>query len=135
VIERSRLWTLPALLLLALVLAACGDRTPPVPGSEELAEVEEGAAMAEVMALLPQGDLPENGTVQGYQRNRFLIDGANVEVVWVHAPGSGGTFDDPRLELNPLVFSGGTLDGWGWSHFDARSEEWSLPMPQQPQES
>ncbi|TVR67505.1 MAG: hypothetical protein EA422_00385 [Gemmatimonadales bacterium] len=128
------LFLLPALLLLALILVACGDRTPPPPGTEELAEVEEGASMSEVLALLPAGDLPENGTVQGYQRNRFLIDGAAIEVVWVHAPGSGGTFAHPRLELNPLIFVGGALDGWGWAHFDARADEWSLPMPQQPME-
>lgn len=128
-----RLLVLPALLTLALILVACGDRTPPPPGAEELAEVQEGASMSEVLALLPAGDLPENGTVQGYQRNRFLVDGSAVEVVWIHAPGSGGTFEDPRIELNPLIFVGGALDGWGWAHYDARTEEWSLPMPQQPE--
>jgi len=124
----------PVFLAFAFFLTACGDTTPSPPGTDALAEVQEGASTSEVLSLLPAGDLPENGTVQGYQRSRFLIDGSAVEVVWVHAPGSGGTFEDPRLELNPLVFVGGALDGWGWAHYDARTEEWSLPMPQQPQE-
>ena len=123
----------PALTMLALLvlgLVACGDAPPPVPGEDALAEVEEGMSMTEVMDRLPQGDLSDEGTVQGYQRHRYFVDGQNIEVVWLHVPGSGGQFADARSELNPVIFVGGVLDGWGWRHFDQRSGEWALPEPE-----
>ncbi len=84
------------------------------------------------MAILPQGELDDNGTVGGYHRGRYLIEGSNVEIVWIHRQGSGGAFQDPRIDLNPLIFRDRVLDGWGWSHFDSRSEHWDLPIPEGP---
>ena len=124
---------LTTLLFLFVLLPACGDTTPPLPGSEALAEVEEGTPRDDVMALLPQGELDvEAQTLNGYRLNRYLTDGATVEVVWLHRQGSGGDFQEPRQDLTPVIFRDGALDGWGWDHFDERAEAWSLPVPEAP---
>ena len=125
---------IPALL----VLSACGEAPPP--GEEALAEVEEGTPKAEVMALLPAGDLSgltaegeEDASVaQGYRTQRYFTGGATVEVVWLHRSGTGGEAGEPRSELTPVVFRNDALDGWGWSHFDARATEWGLSGPPGP---
>ena len=124
------LFLAPAFLL---VVSACGDTTPALPGSEALAEVEEGTPRDEVMALLPQGELDvEAQTLNGYRLNRYLADGSTIEVVWLHRQGSGGEFQEPRQDMTPVVFRDGALDGWGWAHFDERAEAWSLPVPETP---
>ena len=119
-------------LLLLLSLSACGDRSPPPPGGEELAGLEPGAEFEMVMSLLPPGEVSDAGNVSGYRRMRYLIEGASVEVVWIHRQGSGGDFQDPRIDLNPLIFKDRALDGWGWAHFDRRSAEWGLQVPDVP---
>lgn len=126
------MWAASVLLLLLLSLSACGDRTPSPPGSEELAGLEPGADFEVVMSLLPPGDAGDEGNAFGYRRIRYLIEGASVEVVWIHPQGSGGRFQDPRTDLNPLIFKDRALDGWGWSHFDRRSAEWGLQIPDAP---
>ena len=124
---------LAALLVLLFVLPACGDTSPALPGSEQLAEVEEGTPRDDVMALLPQGELDvEAQTLNGYRLNRYLADGSTIEVVWLHRQGSGGEFQEPREDMTPVVFRDGALDGWGWAHFDERAEAWSLPVPEAP---
>jgi hypothetical protein len=126
------MWAVSVPFLLLLSLSACVDRTPPLPGSEELTGLEPGADFEVVMALLPSGNGGEEGNTPGYRRMRYLIEGASVEVVWIHAQGSGGRFLDPRTDLNPLIFKDRALDGWGWSHFDRRSAEWGLRIPDAP---
>lgn len=122
-----------ALLIFASVLlVGCGESAPALPGEATLTEVEEGTPRDEVMALLPQGELSVEGTFEGYRRNRYLTDGRMVEVVWIHRQGSGGDFVEPRSDLTPVIFVDAVLDGWGWDHFDARAEEWSLPVPEAP---
>jgi len=129
----SSIRTASVLLLAAsLLLVGCGDSAPPLPGEAALAEVEEGTPRDEVMALLPQGELTVEGTFEGYRRNRYLTDGMMVEVVWLHRQGSAGEFEEPRADLTPVIFVDAVLDGWGWDHFDARADEWSLPVPEAP---
>ena len=126
------MWAVSVPFLLLVSLSACGDRTPPLPGSEELAGLEPGAEFELVMSLLPPGEVGDVGNVSGYRRMRYLIEGASVEVVWIHRPGSGGGFHDPRTDLNPLIFKDRALDGWGWAHFDRRSAGWGLQVPDAP---
>ena len=121
-----------AVFLLALVLALAGCGEAPPPGQEILVEVEEGTPQDEVLALLPDGGLDETAdrrVSHGYRWQRFLTGGQMVEVVWIHREGAGEEIVDPRLELTPVIFRDEVLDGWGWSHYDARSEEWNLGSP------
>lgn len=122
----------PVALLALVALPACADPPAP-PGQEALAEMETGWTRADVMDRLPEGDLAEDDAprvLEGYALERYFTDGANVEVVWLHRPGSGGEVTDARTDLNPVVFREGLLDGWGWEHFDRRAEEWGLRSPE-----
>jgi len=112
---------------LLLALTACADPAPP--GQDVLAEMEPGTPQAEVMAQLPDGGLEETAdrrVSHGYHLQRYFAGGGTVEVVWIHREGSDGQVEDIRTDLNPVIFRDEALDGWGWAHFDARSEEWSL---------
>lgn len=124
-----------AAVTLLLLLSGCGEAAPP--GQEALAAVEPGTPKAEVLALLPDGDLSglsgdgeaDSRVTQGYRTQRYFTGGATVEVVWLHHSGTEGEAVDPRTELTPLLFRNDILDGWGWDHFEERSGEWGLSAP------
>jgi len=119
------------MLLGGLLLAGC-EGAVVLPAEEILAEVEEGATRSEVLALLPDGGLEPDGPeqaatiVQGYHADRYFFDGIFVEVLWVHDVSAGYPRDEFRSFLNPVIFRDQVLDGWGWSHFEMRSEEWGI---------
>jgi hypothetical protein len=130
---RSRM-TLALMGLLVLVAAGCGGdgAEATLPHQGILAQLGEGYTLDDVMAQLPEGELSQGDAprvVHGYRAGRYLAGGANIQVVWLHAQGTGGEFTDPRTELNPVIFRNDLIDGWGWEHFDMRAEEWGLPVP------
>lgn len=124
------------------VLTACGEAEAPAPGTAVLEELDAGILQSEVMERLPDGGLraaPGAGGAtqvyrQGYRVDRYLIEGETVEVVWLHEPGAGRDIEDVRRELNPAIFRGNLLDGWGWTHFEARAGDWGLALPADPSE-
>jgi hypothetical protein len=103
-----------------------------------LEELEVGTPKADVLAALPVGDVETAPTgnvalvLGGYWRDRYLIDGRFVEVVWLHEPGEGFPESDVRRRATPMLFVNDSLDGWGWTHFDARREEWSWGVSDRP---
>ena len=123
-----------------LLILACEGPAPLLPGAEVLEAIEPGILQSEVMERFPDGGLQAvpgaGGATQSYRRgyrvDRYLIEGETVEVVWLHEPGAGRDIQDPRRELNPVIFRGNLLDGWSWTHFDARAEEWELTRPADP---
>lgn len=121
-----------------LVMAACAggaDTPPPLPGSEILGTLAPGITKDEVIVALPRGPLAEDGAaiVHGYQQGQYLVNGVFVEVLWLRSEGYPGEAEDPRIEVNPVIFADGVFDGAGWEHFDARSTDWgALPLPSPP---
>ncbi|CAN5688217.1 hypothetical protein BH23GEM11_BH23GEM11_13830 [soil metagenome] len=117
---------LPGLLGLLLV-AGCGV-TPPPPASEVLEALPTGAPRGDVLVALPVG--PRIGDadrlIVGYERDRYLVEGQTVEVLWVRRGSDGPLVDLPRHDVNPVIFHDEHLDGWGWDHFERRAGEWSL---------
>lgn len=125
---RVRLGT--AFLAVGLVAAGCAETA--LPAAEHLEPFTEGATQEEVLAALPDGgilatsSIEEPQIVDGYWMDRYFIEGGYVEVLWVHDTASGYPSAEFRQNLNPVIFRDGILDGWGWEHFDARREEWSI---------
>lgn len=125
----------PFVLAIAISLSACAEPPPPPPGQEILAEIEAGTPRADVMDRLPPGELAEGETprqLRGYRLERYFVEGATVEVVWLHRQGSGGEVEEPRTDLTPVIFREGVLEGYGWAHFDERAGAWSLASPGEP---
>ena len=128
--SKVALSAITATAALLLVLTACAD--PALPGQDVLAEMEPGTPQDEVLAQFPDGGLEETEdrrVTHGYRLQRYFAGGGTVEVVWIHHEGSAGQVEEPRQDLTPVIFRDEALDGWGWAHFDARSEEWSLSAP------
>jgi hypothetical protein len=138
--DKRRMGT--ALLFAMMALSGCAEDTPPLPGEAVLQELEAGILQSEVMERFPDGGLqaaPGAGGAtqvyrQGYRVDRYLIEGETVEVVWLHETGADRDVEDARRELNPVIFRGNLLDGWGWTHFDARAGDWGLTKPADPSE-
>jgi len=129
-------WVRAGIGVLVVALAACGgDSPPPLPGTDELALLAPGITKDEVIAALPRGPLAEDGgaIVHGYQQGQYLVNGVFVEVLWLRSQGYPGAAEDPRIEVNPVIFADGVFDGAGWEHFDTRSTDWgALPLPSPP---
>jgi hypothetical protein len=113
--------------LLGAVATGC-ERGPELPGSEILEGMETGTPRPEVLVALPVGPgVGEAGRlVVGYERDRYRIDGSGVEVLWVRRGSEGPLTALDPADVNPVIFRDDHLDGWGWSHFRARSEAWGL---------
>jgi hypothetical protein len=126
-------------LLAVLILAGCGE-TPPPPAHEILETLPEGTPRADVLVALPVGPRigDQERLIVGYERDRYLVEGQPVEVIWVRRGAEGQLVDLPRHDVNPVIFHDDHLDGWGWEHFERRAGEWSLrdrlnpPPPQEP---
>jgi hypothetical protein len=116
-----------SLVMLAVAASAC-ESTPAPPAADVLAEFESGAARPDVLVALPVG--PSTGDadrmVVGYERDRYMIAGQGVEVIWVRRATDAPLADMARADVTPVVFRDDQLDGWGWDHFDQRAAEWEL---------
>jgi hypothetical protein len=116
-----------SLAVLALGASACDAPTPP-PGQDVLMGFATGAPRPDVLVALPVG--PGIGDadrmVVGYERDRYMIAGQGVEVIWVRRATDAALADLDRADVNPVVFREDQLDGWGWDHFDRRAAEWGL---------
>lgn len=118
-------------LLLAMMLAGCGEPPVPLPWAETLAEVVPSTPKAEVLQLLPPGRrAPGERVVHGYGADRYFTDGSWIEVLWLEPPGGSPGDADPRITLNPVIFRDEALDGWGWDHFDRRAAAWGIRAPE-----
>jgi len=127
-------------LLVALLLVGCtgAEQRPPsveiqLPGSAVFETMQGALPLAFVMEQLPAGGLtppegaPESVVEHGYWVDRYLVEGSEVAVVWIHDPEEGGFPDgELRSQVTPLIFRDALMDGWGWAHFDQRREEWSV---------
>jgi len=122
-------------LLLAGVTGCGTDEVPPppLPGEEVFATMEGALPLDFVMEQFPDGGISptmqysENEITHGYLVDRYLVDGAMVDIVWLHDPAGGfPTMGDLRTQVNPVVFRAGLLDGWGWAHLDQRVAEWDI---------
>ena len=120
----------------ALLWVSACDRTPAPPATDILETFETAAAPAtrdEVIAALPPGgltptmEIPAEQIQNGYLVELYLINGENIEVLWLHDPAEGLPTEAFRERLNPLIFRNGVLDGSGWEHFDVRAAEWGIP--------
>jgi len=114
-------------LAAVLLLAGCGE-TPPPPASDVLETLPAGTPRADGLVALPVG--PRVGDadrlIVGYERDRYLVEGQAVEVLWVRRGAEGQLVDLRRHDVNPVIFHDEHLDGWGWDHFERRAVEWSL---------
>ena len=118
---------LPLALGALVVLAGC-DGTPPPPGAEVLETMASGTPRPDVLVALPVGPGVGDSTrlVAGYLRDRYMIEGEGVEVLWVRRTTSEPLEELGRRDVNPVLFRNDHLDGWGWDHFDRRAEAWGL---------
>jgi hypothetical protein len=128
---RRSLATATVLLTLPLgiaLVAGCADTPPPPPAIEVLEGFAADAPRPEVLVALPVGPAVDDSTrlVAGYLRDRYLMGGVGVEVIWVRRGGSEPLASLERHDVNPVIFRDDRLDGWGWEHFDRRAAEWEL---------
>ena len=112
-------------------LAACS--APPLPGSTELEQISIRTVQTEVLSALPSGSRePGDRVLKGHQLDRYFVDGGWVEVLWVEPRDGVRVGGDLRRSVNPVIFRDEILDGWGWDHFDLRSQEWGIQVPEMP---
>jgi hypothetical protein len=124
----------------ALVLQGCGERSGPssfleIPGEIAMRAAEVGSSKADVLNLLPQGPIDQEGvsSLRGYPLDRYLIEGSWVEVLWL-IPLEGEPETLPyRQTRTPVIFRDEFFDGWGWDHFATRGGDWGLAEPARPE--
>ena len=120
-----------SLAAMLTLLSACSG--PPLPGSAELEQISVRTMQAEVISALPSGPRePGNGVLKGHRLERYFVGGGWVEVLWMESSSGVQMGADPRRSMNPVIFRDEILDGWGWDHFDLRSAEWGIQVPEIP---
>lgn len=78
---RTMIW-MPVLAVLALGLAACGNKRTP----DNLARVKSGMSTEEVKAILGKPDRVETGSILGLEGTTFFYekDGAKVQIQFIN---------------------------------------------------
>jgi hypothetical protein len=122
--------------LLLVGTAGCGADEPEaisLPGDEVFVTMSGALPLDFVMEQLPDGgitssgDLLEEALVHGYLVDRYLVDGAKIDIVWIHDPAVGfPKTGDLRTQVNPIIFRNEQMDGRGWEHLDMRAAEWNI---------
>lgn len=127
----AKLVRIAAILSLG-ALAACGADEA---AADRLSNLKEGMSTAEALSEMGIGPLTAKFSdtmrvVQGFRRNRYLINGVTYEVVY--ARNEPGDVSEPLLQKRetPVVFRDGKLMGWGWQYYvDEAMGKMQLPTP------
>ncbi len=122
-----------AAVLVILSAAACGGADEA--GSAHLNGLKEGMTTSQALEAMGSGQLVGTSSdtmrlVNGFRRSRYLLNGANFEVVY--ASDLPGDVKDPVLQAKetPVVFRNDTLMGWGWKYYaETAIPKFSLPTP------
>lgn len=122
-----------SLVVTAVAFAACGGGDEP--GSAKLKSLKEGMSISEAISAMGEGPLTATYSdtmrlVGGYRRMRYLINGADFQVLY--ARDLPGDVKEPVLQARetPIVFRNDTLLGWGWRFFvDEGIMKYQIPTP------
>lgn len=127
-----------ALVRLSLVIAVsltAGCLQSDEAGADRLGGLKEGMTMSQALEVMGKGPLTATYSdtmrvVSGYRRMRYLINGADFQVLYSRE--LPGDVKEPLLQANetPVVFRNDTLLGWGWRYYvDEAIGKMQLPTP------
>ncbi|HJR35291.1 MAG TPA: hypothetical protein VJ817_10105, partial [Gemmatimonadales bacterium] len=108
--------TLPVVLALAAVLAACSS------GDARFEQLTVGITKDSALRVM--------GSQAPTRTDPFLTEGKFIEVMYFTPAGSTDSL--PDREMSPLVTVDGKLVGWGWEALDSVAAATKIPVAEKP---